>query len=213
MKYPYQKFTLNNLPNELWRDIEGYEGIVQISDFGRIKSLQRTIFVKQVNREFYKTLPEKILRQDVTYNTNQLKGDRIGSLRTTWHTEGCLIRRSITRLVYHHFVSDLGSTQVVINKDGDWQNNHFLNLDAISKSQLRSRSFALGRDQGNHHNGKARYTMSIPVKQLSADGEVVATFKSLSHAQRETGFLADEISRCVRGLREKYHGYRWVRHR
>ena len=88
MKYPYQKFTLNNLPNELWRDIEGHEGIVQISDFGRIKSLQRTIFVKQVNREFYKTLPEKILRQDVTYNTNQLKGDRIGSLRTTWHTEG-----------------------------------------------------------------------------------------------------------------------------
>ena len=27
-----------NLPNEEWRDIEGYEGLYQISTFGRVKS-------------------------------------------------------------------------------------------------------------------------------------------------------------------------------
>ena len=31
---------------EIWRDIEGYEGIYQVSNLGRVKSLTRNIFLK-----------------------------------------------------------------------------------------------------------------------------------------------------------------------
>ena len=29
--------------NEIWKDIEGYEGLYQVSNFGRVRSLDRTI--------------------------------------------------------------------------------------------------------------------------------------------------------------------------
>ena len=33
--------TIENLPNEEWRDVEGYEGLYQVSNFGRVKSFSR----------------------------------------------------------------------------------------------------------------------------------------------------------------------------
>lgn len=32
---------VENLKDEIWKDIEGYEGLYQISNFGRVKSLSR----------------------------------------------------------------------------------------------------------------------------------------------------------------------------
>ena len=40
-KYPYQNHSLVNLPKEKWKDIVGFEGIYQISNYGRVKSLPR----------------------------------------------------------------------------------------------------------------------------------------------------------------------------
>ena len=44
---------------EEWRDIKGYEGYYQVSNFGRIKSLKR-----EINKRFFKCwIQERILRQ------------------------------------------------------------------------------------------------------------------------------------------------------
>lgn len=32
--------------NEIWKDVKGYEGLYQVSDFGRVKSLRRNIILK-----------------------------------------------------------------------------------------------------------------------------------------------------------------------
>lgn len=37
----YQNLSLEDLPNEFWRDVVGYEGIYQVSNLGRVKSLDR----------------------------------------------------------------------------------------------------------------------------------------------------------------------------
>lgn len=37
----YQNLSLEDLPNEEWKDIVGYEGLYQVSNLGRVKSLQR----------------------------------------------------------------------------------------------------------------------------------------------------------------------------
>ena len=33
-------YELDNLPNEEWRDIQGYEGNYMVSNYGRVKSLK-----------------------------------------------------------------------------------------------------------------------------------------------------------------------------
>ena len=37
----YQNLSLGNLPNEEWKDIVGYEGLYQVSNLGRMKSLPK----------------------------------------------------------------------------------------------------------------------------------------------------------------------------
>lgn len=39
----YKNLSLKNLPNEIWKDIPSYEGFYQASNYGRIKSLDRTV--------------------------------------------------------------------------------------------------------------------------------------------------------------------------
>lgn len=44
---------------EIWRDIKGYEGLYQVSNLGRVKSLERTVIDKIGRKRLYK---ERILR-------------------------------------------------------------------------------------------------------------------------------------------------------
>ena len=33
--------SIDDLPNEIWKDIPGYKGLYQVSNLGRVKSLKR----------------------------------------------------------------------------------------------------------------------------------------------------------------------------
>ena len=46
---------------EIWKDIEGYEGLYQVSNKGRVKSLKRKICSNSNNHK-YNTLSEKLLK-------------------------------------------------------------------------------------------------------------------------------------------------------
>ena len=45
--YPYQNLSLQDMPGEIWKDIPGWEGVYQVSNLGRVKSLLRGIIRKQ----------------------------------------------------------------------------------------------------------------------------------------------------------------------
>ena len=49
----YQNLSLEDLPNEIWKDVVGYEGLYQVSNLGRIKSLDRYVeypnYIKRIN--------------------------------------------------------------------------------------------------------------------------------------------------------------------
>ena len=46
------------METELWKDIRGFEGIYQVSNLGRVKSLERSVFIGRNTRY----IPEKILK-------------------------------------------------------------------------------------------------------------------------------------------------------
>lgn len=52
-------FDFNIMKNEIWKDVPGYEGLYQVSDLGRIKSLVRKtrlrerILIPLINRGYY----------------------------------------------------------------------------------------------------------------------------------------------------------------
>lgn len=50
-------------PCEVWKDIKGYEGLYQVSNLGRVKSLARKHILKIWGKECLRKQPERILKQ------------------------------------------------------------------------------------------------------------------------------------------------------
>lgn len=51
-----------NQPLEIWKDIPGYEGYYQVSNYGRVKSLERLVYNKRRGNDFIR---ERILKQHI----------------------------------------------------------------------------------------------------------------------------------------------------
>jgi hypothetical protein len=100
---------------EEWRDIPGFEGLYQVSSFGRVKSFHRE--------------KEKILNPSA---------DNVGYLHLSLH-------KSITvhRLVAEVFLSDSCGKEVN-HKDGDKTNNAVDNLELVSHSENMIHAVQMG---------------------------------------------------------------------
>ena len=44
---------------EIWKPVRNYEGLYEVSNLGRVRSLERTVWD---NRGYYRTVPERILK-------------------------------------------------------------------------------------------------------------------------------------------------------
>jgi hypothetical protein len=106
-------------------DIEGFERYYQISPNGEVKSLARTVVMKDGR---LKTIAEKIIRP---YKSH------LGYLAVCLHGNGYKKKVFVSRLVAHHFIKKLQPGDVV---------NH-INFD-ISKSVLKNTTFSMRCWQG-----------------------------------------------------------------
>ena len=63
----YKNLSLEDMEGEVWKDIEGYEGLYQISNLGRVKRMYREIVIQGgfVKKTSIKPLKCKILRQKI----------------------------------------------------------------------------------------------------------------------------------------------------
>jgi hypothetical protein len=99
---------------EIWKDIKGYEGIYQISSFGRVKSLNR-IDEAGYNRK------EKLLTPATNGRDKYLYvGLSFNKVRKTL---------KIHRLVAQAFIPNLENKPEVNHIDSNKQNNNFVNLE------------------------------------------------------------------------------------
>lgn len=55
----------------------------------------------------------------------------------------------------------------------------------------------------------SEHQKKIAVAQLSADGELIAVFRSMAAAQKQTGISSGNISLCCAGKRPSAGGYQW----
>ena len=118
---------------EHWKDISGYEGIYQVSNFGRIKSLERVLVYSNGRKARHR---ERIKSQPLDCKTEY----RIAVLSKK------NIQRAfkISRLVAKAFVSNPSAHPVVNHIDGDKKNDHFLNLEWCTYSYNNLHAFDLG---------------------------------------------------------------------
>lgn len=114
---------------EVWKDIPGYEGIYQISNFGRVKSLER--YVRHC-RGGNKIIKEKILKPRVVAE-GYLQISLCGNI---------FKEELIHRLVAKAFIPNPDNLPQVNHKDENKQNNRVDNLEWCTRIYNQQYSFS-----------------------------------------------------------------------
>ena len=105
---------------EIWKDIKGFEGQYQVSNLGRVKSLERTVEYERFGRLVKETVNEIIL--------SQFKDPLQKRYIVLLYKNGVKYARRVHRLVAEAFVPNPENLKSVIHKDGNLINNEASNL-------------------------------------------------------------------------------------
>ncbi len=172
---------------EEWRDIEGYEGLYQVSSEGRVKSLERNVVKGKGG--LYK-IEEKVLKSG--------KGTW-GYLIVKLYKDEKKKNHRIHRLVASAFLDNPNNLPQVNHKDENRTNNRVENLEWCSP-------------QYNINYGTRTEKTQIPILQFSLDGEFIKKWDSLTQVERELGFRKGHIGKCCKGKSKTAKGYKWCYH-
>jgi hypothetical protein len=195
---------LGNLRGEKWLDIADFEGLYQISNYGRVKSLARYIPYKGRTDAF--SLRKERILQLRTGQVKQAGSKREIALQVKLHKENIRYYFSVSRLVYYHFTShfDLSDhSRVVSHKDEDPLNCHYRNL------QLRLISEVVREGYSQHRRTSLFQLQSKPVNQYGHNGIWIKSFSSVKEASVITGILGHYISDAANREERLCGGYYW----
>lgn len=159
-------YRIDNLPNEKWIDIYGYEGLYMVSDLGRIKSIFRQ--VDGLGGKIH-SFPEKLLSHQV---------DKFGYHRVPLRKNSKAKYLSVHRLVAQHFIPNPFNLPQVNHKKGNKSDNRATEIEWCTASQNKKHSY----DELNHarmrgeRNGMTKITPEI-IKSVKEAYNKLQSFK------------------------------------
>lgn len=201
----YKNLDLNDIPNEEWLPIEGYEELYEVSNMGRVKSLN-----------YNNTNKEKIKKQVKFKN---------GYLYVSLNKKKKIKTIRVHRLVANAFIPNPNCYPMLNHKDECKTNNCVDNLEwcdakynanygtAIQRSKdTRYYNSIFGKIKNEVYNNISK-KKSKQVYQYSKDGVLIAIWESTSECGKN-GFHQSHISACCRNCFNRegnnvYKGYIW----
>ena len=171
---------------EIWKSIAGYERIYEVSDLGRVRSLN-----------FHREGRTKVLKPGK---------DRYGYLYVILCKDGIHKHMKVHRLVAQAFLPNPNGLEMVNHRDEVPTNNAVSNLEWCTASY--------NNNYGTHNQRVAEANINHPklsksVQQLDKQGNLLAIFPSTMEAQRVTGIANQHICSCCLGKRKSSGGYVW----
>lgn len=173
---------------EHWKDIDGFEGLYQVSDKGRVRSLDRVVLATRYGKPLPITKKGRVLRTSV-------KKDGYVSIQI--YKDSKYYTFTVHRLVAKAFVENPDNLPEINHIDGNKQNNTVDNLEWCTRGYNIRHAFKTGlyNPDNRRHNRK---------KVVRSDGVV---FDSLTQAARESGTHISDVSMCCHGKLAHTAGY------
>ena len=168
--------------------LNGYEGIYQVSNLGRVKSLNRQKKSPLKNQK-YVILKERILKQSKDAGGYFIVGLTKNGKRKT---------KLVHRLVAEAFMP------VINHIDGNKENNNINNLEFCNQSHNIKEAFRLGLQKAP--KGKES-TSSKKVRQYDLEGNFIKEWDCTMDIQRSLGISNQLISLCCLGKQGNSNGY------
>lgn len=202
--------------NEIWKDIEGYEGYYQVSNLGRVRSLDRII-----EGRWGLILSKGIMlsQKTTTYGYKEVGLSKNGKVKYF----------AVHRLVAMAFIPNPNNYPQINHMDECRTNNFvWVNDDGSIDSSKSNLEWCDAKYNSNYgtHNEKLRvlstgrvlpkYAVDIMAEKhkkpvaMYKDGVLVKTFDSAADADRENDdFNYVSISAACKGRLKTYKGYTW----
>lgn len=187
---------------EIWKDINGYEGLYQVSNLGRVKSLER-----------YKENHSKL--QKIEEKTKVPSIDNAGYLKVTLSKDNKSKNARIHRLVAETFILNIENKSTVNHKNGVKTDNRVDNLEWCSYCENNKHAWNTGlrkpsKKQKNITKENNKKYKSKPIYQLDINEKCIKIWNNAYEASRALGINRCSISQCCNNGRNKTAGgYIW----
>ena len=167
---------------EEWKDIKGYEGIYQVSNEGRVRSVRKQKLMKpKTDKKGYKVIQFSVNGKRRAFKVN--------------------------RLVAQAFIENPNNLPCTNHKDCNPANNRVENLEWCDYTYNNHYASRIEKARIKMFNNPK---ISREVYKYTLDGDLIAKYPSANEAQRDIGInYSRGVSMCCRGIMKTYKGYRW----
>lgn len=170
---------------EIWKDIKGYEGLYQVSNLGRVRSLGNG---NSSNSKFKIRKLDKSSKYYRIILSNNKKRDKY----------------LVHRLVAEAFIPNPENKPEIDHKNTDVTDNRVENLRWVTRVENLNNPITRARKSKVQTNGKK----SKPVLQYTIFDEFVREWPSINETGRE-GFNMSGVWLCCIGKQNTSHGFKW----
>lgn len=174
---------------EVWKAVKGYEGLYEVSNSGKVRTLPHT-----TNGI---TVPSTELK------TSMHKSHRYIRLRL--YKNGESKDYMLHRLVAQAFVPNPCNKPQINHIDGDRANNSASNLEWCTQAENNRHAI----DMGLQNPWIMIQARKKKILQISMSGEVVKEWESMTEAAKALGLQVSNISHCCKGRIKSTGGYKW----
>lgn len=208
---------------EIWKDVVGYEGRYQVSNYGRVRSVDCILKKKNGKSEFRKGCLLKLIPNHQGYYQVFLGECGKGKRK----------RVSVHRLVAMAFIPNPNNKPVIDHINTIRNDNRVENLRWVTFSENNRNPITMlkYRKPGEYtHSQKTRLKIGLsqkgkaiseeckyklrmhgwPVLQFTKDGEFIKEFPTPYYAEVALKASRQHITACCNGKRKTAGGYRWL---
>jgi len=168
---------------EVWKDIQNYEGLYQVSNLGRIKALAKTYRTGEYYGERYQ--PEKIIKPFSNYRY----------LCVDLNKNAVSKKHRVHRIVAITFLENPNNLSEVNHINGDKFDNRAENLEWCTRSHNQLHAYSIGLQKVKHG---AELTWSKRV----VDTNTNVIYETISEAATSCNVSVASLSRYLNGVRQ-----------
>ena len=176
---------------EVWRPVRDFEGLYEVSNLARVRSL---------DIKTYQRFPSGVFSYVTRKGVMKKQYINRGYLSVRLNKDGVGFTKFVHRLVAEAFVPNPDNLPEVNHKDEDRTNNLPRNLEWCTNLY-----------NVNYGTGKYRKTENYrkQIEQLTLDGQHVAYFESARQCARVTTYKQAALWQALNGKTKTAYGYQW----